>query len=126
MLDLNYERSLINMKFISKEKAITRNNSKDCVAIEYPIGDQSISFAIIELKGKYPDNGFAVNTKCKELVYVMKGKGKLVVGEKVIKLKKGDLVLLYPEERFYWQGTLTLLMPCTPAWYLKQHKIIKK
>lgn len=114
------------MKFIPKNKAIARNNSKDCVAIEYSLGDKDITGAVIKLNGRYPDKGMVVNLKCKELAYILKGFGKLIVEGKEVVLQEGDLVLIEPGEKYYWEGKIIMFVPCTPAWYSEQHKIINK
>jgi mannose-6-phosphate isomerase-like protein (cupin superfamily) len=90
-----------------------------------PPGDKDINGAVIELNGRYPDKGSVVNLKCKELAYVIKGSGKLVVEDKEIKLNEGDLVLIEPGEKYYWEGRMTMFMPCSPAWYPKQHMEVK-
>ncbi len=99
-------------------------NSKTCVAIEYPLHDKDINGTIIELSGRYPEKGLAVNLECKELAYVVKGEGILVVKGKKYSLEEGDVVLIEPNEKYFWQGNMMLFMVCTPAWSPKQHKII--
>jgi mannose-6-phosphate isomerase-like protein (cupin superfamily) len=113
------------MKIAFRKQSREFKNSDFCTAIEYPLGDKDINGAVIRLKGRYPDKGRVVNLKCKELAYVIKGVGRVVVGGKEIKLKAGDLVLIEPGEKYFWQGNLVMFMPCTPAWYPKQHKEVK-
>ena len=113
------------MKFVRKEEAKKRKNSDVCTAIEYPLKDKDINGAVIELSGRYPDKGRAVNLKCKELAYIIEGSGFAEVENKEIRLKKGDLVLIEPGEKFFWKGNLKIFMPCAPAWYPSQHKTAK-
>lgn len=110
------------MKVIHKNQTKVFKNSQLCTAIEYPLGDRDINGAVIELSGRYPDKGMVVNLKCKELAYVVKGSGKLVVEGKEVALQKGDLALIEPGEKYYWKGNITMFVPCTPAWYPEQHK----
>lgn len=110
------------MKIVYKNQAKSFKNSDVCTAIEYPLEDKDINGAIIELKGRYPDKGRVVNEKCKELAYIIEGSGRVVVEGKEVKLEKGDLVLIEPEERCFWEGNLIMFMPCTPAWYPEQYK----
>jgi quercetin dioxygenase-like cupin family protein len=42
-----------------------------------------------------------LNTKCKELGYVIEGLGKVVVDDREIILNKGDLILIEPGEKFF-------------------------
>jgi len=113
------------MKIIYKDQTEKFKNSENCLAIEYPSGDKDIDGAIIELTGRYPNKGRVVNLKCKELAYVIKGSGKIVVEGKEINLKEGDLILLEPDEKYFWEGSLTIFASCTPAWSLDQHKEIE-
>lgn len=113
------------MKFTPLSKAKRMKVTKECVAYEYPNGDKDIWGSVIELNGRYPAKGRTVNLKCKELVYFIKGEGKLVVDGKTVKVKKGDQLVINPGEKFYWEGKLTMFMPCTPAWYMEQHKEVE-
>ncbi len=113
------------MKFISKSEAKIFKNSEVCTAIEYPLEDKDIDGAVIELKGRYPARGRAVNLECKEMAYIIEGSGKLVVEEKEIKLNKEDLVLIEAGEKFFWDGNMKIFMPCAPAWFPEQHKEVE-
>jgi mannose-6-phosphate isomerase-like protein (cupin superfamily) len=114
------------MKAVYKNQSHEFRNSLVCTAIEYPLGDKDINGAVIKLKGRYPDKGRVVNLKCKELAYVIKGAGRVVVEGKEIQLHQGDLVLIEPGEKYYWEGEMELFMPCAPAWYPEQHKEINE
>jgi mannose-6-phosphate isomerase-like protein (cupin superfamily) len=113
------------MKFISKNQTKEFKNSEVCKAIEYPMGDKDINGAVIELSGRYPGEGRTMNEKCKEMAYVIEGSGRVVAGGTEVLLNKGDLVLIYPGENFFWEGKMTLFMPCTPAWSPEQHKEVE-
>lgn len=113
------------MKVIHKTQTKEFKNSDVCTTIEYPLGDKYINGAVVELKGRYPDKGRVVNLKCKELAYVIKGSGRIVVEDKVIKLQEGDLVLIEPREKYFWEGNLVMFVPCIPAWYPEQHEEVK-
>jgi len=113
------------MKFVPKVKSKKIEVTDTCTAIEYPKGDKDIWGSVIKLNGRYPLKGFTVNQKCKELVYFISGKGKLVVDNKTIYVKKGDQVVINPGEKFYWEGKFVMFMPCAPAWYSEQHKEVE-
>jgi mannose-6-phosphate isomerase-like protein (cupin superfamily) len=113
------------MKIVHKNETKIFKNSEVCTATEYPIDDKDINGAVIELSGRYPDKGRTMNEKCKEMAYVIKGSGKVVVDDKEMQLKEGDLVLIDPGEKFFWKGNMTLFMPCTPAWSPDQHKQVE-
>lgn len=113
------------MKLTRKSEALEHKNSADCTAYEYPLGDNDINGAIIKLSGRYPERGFAMNEISKELVYVIKGQGRLTVGVTSHQLSEGDMALLLPGEKYFFEGELQMLMPCTPAWTPAQHKVIE-
>ncbi|PIS14017.1 hypothetical protein COT65_01115 [Candidatus Shapirobacteria bacterium CG09_land_8_20_14_0_10_47_13] len=113
------------MKEIHREDAHKFQNSPVCAAFEYPLGDRDINGAVIELTGRYPDKGRVVNLRCKELAYIVQGSGKLVVEGKEVELKQGDLVLVEPGERYFWDGKMTMFVPCAPAWTPEQHREVE-
>lgn len=114
------------MKIIYKNQTKEFKNSSTCTAIEYPLNDPTINGAVIIINGRYPEKGKAYNEVSKEMVYVIKGSGKVVVENKEIILNEGDLVLIEPNEKFYWNGNMTLFMPCTPAWNPSQYKEVEQ
>jgi len=113
------------MKIIYKEQTKKIQNSKDCIAIEYPLEDKNINGAIIELAGREPDEGRVMNTECKELAYIINGSGRVIIDNKIINLKQGDLILIEPGEKFFWEGNMTMFMPCAPAWRPDQYKKVE-
>jgi len=113
------------MKILHKNEAKKFENSKQCIAYEYPLEDKDINGAVIVLNGRYPDKGRAVNKKCKEVAYVVKGSGRVVIESMATEISEGDVILIEPGERFYWEGKLTMFMSCSPAWYPGQHKEVK-
>ena len=100
---------------------IERKNSESCVVSEFPIKDSDISFAIVKVSSRYPDSGHATNTISKEIVYVQEGGGKVVVGNVGFALIPGDAVLISPNEKYYFDGDMTLHISCTPAFRPEQH-----
>jgi len=110
------------MKVVHKNQTNEFKNSETCTAIEYPLNDKDINGAVVKLNGRYPSQGRVVNEKCKELGYVISGAGKIIIEDEEIILSEGDLVLIEPGEKYYWEGNMTMFMPCTPAWYAEQHK----
>jgi len=113
------------MKVIHKNQTKEHKNSDVCVAIEYPMGDKDINGAVIKLNGRYPDKGKVVNLKCKEMAYIIEGSGRVVVEGKETKLQGEDLVLIKPGEKYFWDGNMTMFVPCVPAWYPEQHKEVE-
>ncbi|MFH0942794.1 MAG: cupin domain-containing protein [Candidatus Beckwithbacteria bacterium] len=112
------------MKIIHKNQTKEFNNSDQCLAIEYPLGDKDINGAVIKLNGRYPNKGQVVNAVCKEMAYIIKGSGKVVVDGQEINFFQGDLILINKNEKYYWQGNCEMFVPCVPAWYPEQHREI--
>lgn len=114
------------MKLVKLEQAQEFSNSDRCKGLEYPLNDTDINFSTAIINGRYPDKGYCVNEECKELIYVIEGKGTLNKRDKTIEFNKGDVILIDKGEVYYWDGQCTIAMPCTPAWYPEQHKLIEE
>jgi len=92
---------------------------------EYPIMDNTLHGAVVEFKGRYPENGRVVNEECYEVGYVIKGSGKLIIEGNEIEFSAGDQLLIKPGQRYYWEANATMFMPCAPAWFPEQHKEVE-
>jgi len=108
---------------VKKKNRVRHENSPKCIAYEYPMKDKDISAAFVEIKGRYPDEGQVTNEIVKELVFVLGGKGKIVIDNKEHELSEGDSILIIPKQKYFFDGTLELIVSCSPAWYQEQHKI---
>lgn len=113
------------MEHVRKQRAILHTNSTGCAVYEYPMQNPKMNIAIAEIVGRYPEQGYAINHQCSEMGYVLKGSGKLVTESREVALAEGDVVYIAPREKFYWEGNLTLVLSCSPAWNPAQHEIIK-
>jgi len=92
---------------------------------EYHLPNKDINWALVDVKGRYPESGWARNNECKLMVYIVKGKGKLVVtGGGVIKFKKHDLVFVDAKTKYYWQANSRLGIACNPAWNPEQYESV--
>ena len=103
------EKRIKKVKLSDAEKF---NNSDNCEVLEYPLNDPDINCATAIITGRYPDNGYCVNEKCKELIYVIDG--------------KGDVILIEKGEIYFWEANCKIVMPCTPEWYPEQHKMLEE
>lgn len=110
------------MRVVTKRQTKEFKNGKFCVAWEYSTGDKDINAAVIDLTGRYPEEGCVVNRVCKEIIHVIKGSGTLTVDGQEIALVEGDQVLVEPNEKYFFDGKMTFVVPCAPAWYPKQHE----
>lgn len=114
------------MKLVKECQARKVQKSDKCEVLEYPLGDKEIDMAIANLKGRYPYSGYCLNQECKELIYVIDGKGTLNKREEKVEFQKGDVILIDKGEAFYWDAYCTMAMSCTPAWYKEQYKLIEE
>lgn len=112
------------MKIIKFEQAEKCANSEKCQVLEYGFKDIDINCATAIITGRYPDTGYCMNEECKELIYVIDGYGTLNKENEIIEFKKGDAILIDKKEKYYWDAHCTIIMPCTPAWYPEQHKLL--
>jgi mannose-6-phosphate isomerase-like protein (cupin superfamily) len=113
------------MKIIRQNQTKEFKNGMNCIAIEYPSDDKDINGAVIKLTGRYPETGMVVNLECKELAYVITGSGIVVINGEEINISEGDLITIEAGENFFWDGNLTMFMPCVPAWNLEQYREVK-
>ena len=76
-------------------------NSPDCKGVSFTIPGVIHDIASIEITGRYPESGWAVNHEANETVYVARGIGELALrsGE-VTPLAQGDVVAVPPETPF--------------------------
>jgi mannose-6-phosphate isomerase-like protein (cupin superfamily) len=111
------------MEYIKSSDGIKRKNSDTCMVTEYTFeGEKSINSAVIELSGRYPDYGFAFNTVCEEIVYVIEGEGRLSGSDSEMMLGIGDMLRIKPQVRDYFEGRMKLLISSSPAWYPEQYQ----
>ncbi|MBR9679679.1 MAG: cupin domain-containing protein [Candidatus Altiarchaeota archaeon] len=107
---------------IKKADRIRHKNSPDCIVYEYPFGDKDINIVFVEIRGRYPEKGQVTNRRSKEIVYVLEGSGKIVIEGTEHELAKGDAVMILPGVKYFFDGKLKVLLPCSPAWTREQHE----
>ncbi len=113
------------MKVIKSNVAIKNSNSNKCKTIEYSFNDNELDLGLATITGRYQDFGYCVNEISKELIYVLDGKGKLIFEDNIIEFSKGDSILIYPKERYYWDSDYCIItMTCNPSWTKEQYKYI--
>lgn len=109
------------MEYVKLQDAIKHENSSQCTVLEYVMQNNQINIGVAEIEGRYPDEGYAVNLKCTEMGYVVKGHGRLVTESSSAELGVGDVILIPAGEKYYWEGHMTVVLPVAPAWYPEQH-----
>jgi mannose-6-phosphate isomerase-like protein (cupin superfamily) len=111
------------MEHVKSEDAVRHVNSPKCIVHAYMMQNSEMNIAVAEIAGRYPDAGYAVNHKCNEMGYVLKGSGKLVTKTAEVILTAGDVVYIPHGEKYYWEGDLTVVLSVSPAWYPQQHEL---
>lgn len=110
------------MEHITKEQSVQGYTSKSCTVTQYPSKEPSINLAIADLSGRYPEKGFAINTKSIEQAYCLSGSGILVTPTQSFNLAQGDTIIIPTNEPYYWEGNFSVLLSCSPAWTPDQHQ----
>jgi hypothetical protein len=90
---------------------------------DFPIDTNSSNISEIVLTKRYPEQGFALNTKSEMVVYVLNGK--VHYNQEAI-LETGSIILVKINEKYYWQpiGKVTLLIFSTPPWTPEQQTLL--
>ena len=108
---------------IEYNNTVKYDNSDLCKNYVYDIDDEEVGISNSIINGIYPENGVCVNEKCKELIYVLDGEGKIVKGDEEMIFSKGDSIIIDRGEKYYWNAHCSLLAICAPKWFEEQHKV---
>ncbi len=93
----------------------------------YPPGpNKAFSIAVVTMDGQYPENGWSLNDKCTETIYVQAGSLVANVDGKQFKLKSGDILSIVPGKKYRVRGKAMTVDVITPAWDKGQNHIITK
>lgn len=113
------------MEFIERDKAKFYSGN-GYSGMDYPSSDKDINFAVIKISSRSPEKGFQVNTDCKELLYIISGKGTVYMKDnnKKIEFNQGDVIIIDKNEYYAFDGCFEAAVPCTPAWSSEQHKYV--
>ena len=111
------------MKIDSKSLDIHVNEGNAKIAC-YSLEDEDISLATAEIATRYPAKGYALNESVKEVIFVLEGSGQATIDGQSYNLSKNDALLIPVNTPYFIEENLKILMPCTPAWSEKQHRLI--
>lgn len=106
--------------FVKKDKAKVFKKPT-CTVWEYG-GTQSLDLAVAEIKGKYPENGWARNTKVDMTYFVINGAGKIYLDSEIYAISEGDLLMIEKRKWYKVEGNLKVIMASSPAWSLDQYE----
>lgn len=113
------------MKIIRLNEAVSGANSDVCKMLEYSFSDKDIDLGISTITGRYPTEGYCINTISKALIYVLEGNGLLHFEDGPIEFQKGDSILIDANEKYYWDSSYCVIsISCTPAWNKEQYRIV--
>lgn len=109
------------MKHTSKSESRRHQNGSTCVVFEYSANDE-IDGSVAEINGRYPESGWALNSISSLEFFVISGSGTLTTKEKAIELSLEDVVIIDPNESYYYVGDhLKIFMACSPPWSPDQY-----
>ena len=114
------------MKYFKPTDIHTKQNTPDCTADEFALELGHIGAAIIHLNGRYPEKGRALNHESLEMVYVLKGEGKVVIEGEEYTLTEGTLFAVEPGEKYYLEGNMDTFVVNTPEFEVSQHEWIEQ
>ena len=95
------------MKVCSKKQAIGCRNGDNCVVTQFPMANEELDMAVVEVTGRFPERGCAINHKVAEMVYIQSGSATITVDGAVRSLEVGETVLIEAGEAYFWDGTFT-------------------
>ncbi len=96
---------------------------------KYTAPDKSLEINHMILNGRTPDKEgqFLCETKIHFMAFVVKGNGKMYVGEEVFEVNEGDCVDVPAGTKFAAEGyNFEYITAETPAWYREQATIVDK
>lgn len=97
-------------------------NSDTCQGMAY-VADAPLDIAQINIDGRYPESGWAVNHECHEMVRVSRGIGEVTINSMTTELSEGDVVYIPPNTAFAWSGEMVITMACSPPFYPEQYEL---
>ena len=112
------------MEIIKKEQSQKFING-NITAYEYPSENKSINSGYVEIRGRYPAEGWICNQVCTELAFIIRGSAILTTQTESFSLKEMDQIIINPNEKYFWNGDCDVLVPSTPPWFPEQTKIEK-
>jgi mannose-6-phosphate isomerase-like protein (cupin superfamily) len=113
--------------YLEKNMKITGvefENSSTCRGVGFAERGAPLDLAHISIRGRYPENGWAMNDIIHEMGWIASGRGSLMIkGGDAQPLQKGDVVLIKPKESFAWEGEMDIIIACSPPFDSQQYNI---
>lgn len=108
---------------IKKSEAIEFKNSESCTVWEYDFPSENLGLATAFIDGRYPEEGRGTNLKCKQILFVISGSGKIYSEKGEFKINNGDSYFFEEKEPYYIEGNkLLVVIINAPKWQVEQYK----
>lgn len=93
---------------------------------EYPCQSKSLRISYIKVSGRRPAglNEAFIEHDCTFSLYVVKGRGSIIIEGKTYELKEDDVVTVLAGKRWIIEGELSYIVATTPAFYPEQSEVI--
>jgi mannose-6-phosphate isomerase-like protein (cupin superfamily) len=115
------------MKYVTrKSEAKKLEEHSVSVFSEYQLPFNNFAVGVSEIKARYPQTGFDIDSEINQAWYVIKGSGKLGLAEQEVTVNEGDLIAVPRATKFFIDGQLTLVVVSNPPWSEKQHQHIEE
>lgn len=101
-------------------------NSKTCKGVAFVSDEMNVDMSVIEISGRYPESGWALNGEVSEIVYVQRGKGRLYLEGGETEIEQEAVVAVPAGRKFFWDGDMTLIMACNPPFNSGQYSMIEE
>jgi len=116
----------INM-LIKKVDAQKKENSSDCIVLEYDLPTKAFSHATAQINGRYPSEGGMKNELCEQTYYVLSGSAVIHSYKGDFEIEQGDIYFFEKNEVYWVQAVqLHVCVVNAPGWAAEQYqKVIK-
>lgn len=105
----------------SQTKLVDLGNKK---IYEYGLPTKLLSVAYMIVAGRHPEKGFVKEKDCTFVIFVTKGKGKYIMLDKTVELKKDDVLLVEKNTKFAVEGNFEYVTFDIPAYYEEQSQVV--
>jgi len=110
------------MKVWPEGSGFAFSNSAECFGESFDVLNAPLNLARITIGSRYPEEGYLYNLEAHEMVYVVTGSGSLHTPDSdTQKLSAGDAIYLEPGQRFAWDGDMSIVTACSPAFENSKH-----
>jgi len=94
---------------------------------KYPSPTKDMDIGRMVVKGRYPKDPstFIIEHEVSFVIFVIKGSGKIYVGDELFEIKVGDVVFVPSENKFAVEGDMEYITVDSPAFFPEQSEEVK-